>query len=114
MRRCVLAVVPRCPSTTETVNGWWCLPRSSARSLRLPPELAQATAEDITTAIRRDLAAVHGIRVSDVLLLRPGSLPFTSSGKLQRYACRAGYVEGRFAPSRALRGLREGDLGGVA
>lgn len=86
----------------------------SARSLRLPPELAQATAEDITTAIRRDLAAVHGIRVSDVLLLRPGSLPFTSSGKLQRYACRAGYVEGRFAPSRALRGLREGDLGGVA
>jgi acyl-CoA synthetase (AMP-forming)/AMP-acid ligase II len=86
----------------------------AARSLRLPPELAEATAEAITTAIRRALAAVHGLRASDVLLLRPGSLPFTSSGKLQRFACRAGYAEGRFASSRALLGSPEHDLGGAA
>jgi acyl-CoA synthetase (AMP-forming)/AMP-acid ligase II len=85
-----------------------------ARSLRLPPELARATAEDVATAVRRDVSAAHGIRVSDVLLLRPGSLPFTSSGKLQRFACRSAYVDGWFAASRAFAGVREGDLMGGA
>jgi acyl-CoA synthetase (AMP-forming)/AMP-acid ligase II len=84
-----------------------------ARSLRVPADRAALTAADITTSIRRDVSAVHGVRVSDVLLLRPGSLPFTSSGKLQRFACRRGYVEGKFTASRALMASRD-DLGGVA
>jgi acyl-CoA synthetase (AMP-forming)/AMP-acid ligase II len=52
------------------------------------------------TAVRRALSARHGVPVHDVVLLSPGSLPFTSSGKLQRTACRTGYLEGRFERSR--------------
>ena len=85
-----------------------------ARSLRVPPDRAEITAADITTSIRRDVSAVHGVRVSDVLLLRPGSLPFTSSGKLQRFACRDRVRRGQVHASRALMGSRDDDLGGVA
>ncbi|MGP0050686.1 MAG: fatty acyl-AMP ligase [Solirubrobacteraceae bacterium] len=51
---------------------------------------------EITTAIRSALSAGHGVSVDEVVLLRPGSLPLTSSAKLQRFACRAGYAAGRF------------------
>jgi len=52
------------------------------------------------TAVRRALSTRHGVPVHDVVLLSPGSLPFTSSGKLQRAACRTGYLDGRFERSR--------------
>jgi acyl-CoA synthetase (AMP-forming)/AMP-acid ligase II len=54
----------------------------------------------ITAAIRRALSAGHGVAVDDVVLLRPGSLPVTSSGKLQRFACRSTYAAGGFVPRR--------------
>ncbi|HEY7493826.1 MAG TPA: fatty acyl-AMP ligase [Candidatus Tectomicrobia bacterium] len=44
--------------------------------------------------IRQAVAEQHGVQVYAVLLLRAGSLPKTSSGKLQRYACRAGFLAG--------------------
>jgi len=51
---------------------------------------------DIPASITRALSRGHGVAVGDVLLLRPGTLPFTSSGKLQRFACRAAYTSGQF------------------
>ena len=48
----------------------------------------------ITEAIRRAVAEEHEARVWDVALLREGTLPKTSSGKVQRHACRAGYLAG--------------------
>jgi acyl-CoA synthetase (AMP-forming)/AMP-acid ligase II len=44
--------------------------------------------------IRRAIAEQHGLQVHEVLFLEPGSLPKTSSGKLQRRACRTGYERG--------------------
>ncbi len=85
-----------------------------AWALRLPPEQMRGVAEDVAAAVRRDLSAVHGVRAQDVLLLRPGTLPFTSSGKLQRFACRSGYLEGRFDSSLAVRSDRGEQMGGVA
>jgi acyl-CoA synthetase (AMP-forming)/AMP-acid ligase II len=42
--------------------------------------------------IRQAVAEQHGVQAYTVLLLRAGSIPKTSSGKLQRYACRAGFL----------------------
>lgn len=56
---------------------------------------------EIEAAIRRAVTAEHGIRVSDVVLLRAGTLPFTSSGKLKRAECRERYRAGIPAAERA-------------
>jgi len=55
---------------------------------------------EIAAAIRRALSAGHGVAANDIVLLRPGSLPITSSAKLQRFACRAGYLAGHFDDRR--------------
>lgn len=44
--------------------------------------------------MREAVAAHHGLRLHAVMLLRPGSIPKTSSGKIQRRACRSRYLEG--------------------
>lgn len=47
--------------------------------------------------IRRAVAEEYDVRVHAVLLLRAGTLPMTSSGKLQRSACQAGFLDGTLA-----------------
>jgi acyl-CoA synthetase (AMP-forming)/AMP-acid ligase II len=49
---------------------------------------------EVVKAIRRAAAEEHGVQVHDVLLLKHGSIPKTSSGKIQRHACRAGFLAG--------------------
>jgi acyl-CoA synthetase (AMP-forming)/AMP-acid ligase II len=44
--------------------------------------------------IRQAVAERHELQVHDVRLLEYGSLPKTSSGKVQRHLCRAGYERG--------------------
>ncbi|MBF6467484.1 HAD-IIIC family phosphatase [Nocardia beijingensis] len=58
-----------------------------------PAELADA--ED---AIRAAIGAEHGLTLRSVVLIRPGALLKTSSGKVQRQACRAAYLDGEFSP----------------
>ncbi len=50
--------------------------------------------QDVVRAIRRAAADEHAVSVHDVVLLRAGGIPKTSSGKIQRHACRAGYLAG--------------------
>jgi acyl-CoA synthetase (AMP-forming)/AMP-acid ligase II len=54
----------------------------------------------VAEVVRRAVSARHGLPVHDVVLLPPGSLPFTTSGKLQHYACRIGYTAGAFERNR--------------
>jgi acyl-CoA synthetase (AMP-forming)/AMP-acid ligase II len=56
---------------------------------------APASPADIITAIRHRVAGEHGLLVHAVVLLEPGSIRKTSSGKVQRPACRAAFLEGR-------------------
>jgi acyl-CoA synthetase (AMP-forming)/AMP-acid ligase II len=42
--------------------------------------------------IRQAVAENHGLQAFAVHLLRAGSIPKTSSGKVQRHACRAGFL----------------------
>jgi acyl-CoA synthetase (AMP-forming)/AMP-acid ligase II len=44
--------------------------------------------------IRQAVAERHELQLQDVQLLEPGSLPRTTSGKVQRHRCRAGYERG--------------------
>jgi amino acid adenylation domain-containing protein len=50
--------------------------------------------EPLAAAIRRAVAEEHEVHLSDVVFLQPQTIPKTSSGKIQRHACRAGYEAG--------------------
>jgi amino acid adenylation domain-containing protein len=51
-------------------------------------------ADAVIEAVRRVVAEEHEIQTYAVVLLEPGSIPKTSSGKIQRQACRARYMAG--------------------
>lgn len=48
--------------------------------------------EEIFGAIRQAVAEQHDLQVFSILLLNSGSVPKTSSGKIQRHACRDGFL----------------------
>lgn len=49
-------------------------------------------ATEVVRAIRRAIASEHGVEPWAVILLRPGAIPKTSSGKKQRVLCRKRYL----------------------
>lgn len=49
--------------------------------------------EEIVATIRQTVSEHHELQVYAVVLLKPGSIPKTSSGKIQRYACRNGFLD---------------------
>jgi acyl-CoA synthetase (AMP-forming)/AMP-acid ligase II len=51
----------------------------------------------VAGAVRRAVSEEHEARVWDVVLVKEGTVPRTSSGKIQRHACRAGYLAGTLA-----------------
>ncbi|MFI5821319.1 fatty acyl-AMP ligase [Streptomyces rishiriensis] len=51
----------------------------------------------ITSEIRNAIGEAHGLSVRDVVLVRPGTIPKTSSGKIQRRASREAYLGGSLA-----------------
>jgi fatty-acyl-CoA synthase len=61
--------------------------------------------DDDLTAVRRQVAErvreAVGVPARDIVLVAPGSLPKTSSGKLQRSLCKRYYRDGRLAPVNA-------------
>ncbi|MFL6199525.1 MAG: MupA/Atu3671 family FMN-dependent luciferase-like monooxygenase [Thermoanaerobaculia bacterium] len=55
---------------------------------------AAAPVEEIAAAVRRAVAEEHEVQVQEVVLIQAGTLPKTSSGKVQRGACRAAWQRG--------------------
>jgi FkbH-like protein len=53
-----------------------------------------ADVSEVCDAVRRAVAADHELQVHTIVLIRTGSVPKTSSGKIQRSACRARFLEG--------------------
>ena len=51
--------------------------------------------DNLFAAIRHTVAENHGLDPAHIILLRPGGLPRTSSGKVQRRACRQGWQSGK-------------------
>lgn len=58
------------------------------------PRKAASSGDEIAAVIRQSVAANHDLRTHDVVLLKARSIPKTSSGKIQRHACKAGYLDG--------------------
>ncbi|MEL6489594.1 MAG: AMP-binding protein [Cyanobacteria bacterium J06634_6] len=67
--------------------------RKAVRSLR--KQTLQVA--EIVEAIRAAVSKEHGLKVGQVALLRPGHLPKTTSGKVQRQTCKAQFQSGTLA-----------------
>jgi 8-amino-7-oxononanoate synthase/acyl carrier protein len=50
-------------------------------------------AAQVIGAIRRDVAREHELAVDSIVLVRAGSIPKASSGKIQRHACRDAFLD---------------------
>jgi acyl transferase domain-containing protein/acyl-CoA synthetase (AMP-forming)/AMP-acid ligase II/acyl carrier protein/NAD(P)-dependent dehydrogenase (short-subunit alcohol dehydrogenase family) len=58
---------------------------------------AGAVFDELFASVREAVAEVHDVAVEAIVLVRARTLPRTSSGKLQRRACRAGLTDGSLA-----------------
>jgi 8-amino-7-oxononanoate synthase/acyl carrier protein len=52
---------------------------------------------DVIQAVRSQVTAEHDLPPDGVVLVRFGSIPKTSSGKIQRHACRKDFLEGKLS-----------------
>ncbi|MFD1271570.1 fatty acyl-AMP ligase [Streptomyces kaempferi] len=59
---------------------------------------ALGESEKIVGLIRGAIGEAHGLPVRDVVLVHPGTIPKTSSGKIQRRATRTAYLDGTLSP----------------
>ncbi|NUP39557.1 MAG: fatty acyl-AMP ligase [Streptomyces sp.] len=63
--------------------------------------LAEIDVPALTRAVRAAVSDRHGLRLAEVLLVAPGVVPRTSSGKVSRALTRQRYLEGMYATERA-------------
>jgi amino acid adenylation domain-containing protein len=56
----------------------------------------QSDRDAIVESIRRAVADEHELQAHAIVLIKPGSIPKTSSGKIQRHLCRANFMERTF------------------
>ncbi len=54
---------------------------------------SSAEQESFAQTIREKVAEKHEVNVHTVLFIKKGTIPKTSSGKIQRHACKEGYLE---------------------
>ena len=50
--------------------------------------------DEVASAIRQAIAEKHDLQVSAIVLVKPMSIPKTSSGKIKRRACKSAFLEG--------------------
>jgi acyl-CoA synthetase (AMP-forming)/AMP-acid ligase II len=75
----------------EVERSCWQAMRRSAVG---PGPKTAGGAEEVIRAIQRAVVEQHDVPVYNVTFLKPGHLPRTSSGKVQRHACRNRFLEG--------------------
>ena len=59
--------------------------------------LRQPSLQEVLDSIRQAVAARHNLQIYAAVLVKPSSIPKTSSGKIRRYACRAAFLTGSLA-----------------
>ena len=60
----------------------------------------EAFGTSVDHVVRARVAGTHGLRLDQLVLVPPGTIPRTSSGKVSRSACRAAYLRGEYADGR--------------
>ena len=67
-----------------------------------------ADRNEVAEDVREAIAQAHGVTVGPVFLIRPGSLPRTSSGKIRRALCRQLIESGEFETALSHSGAEAG------
>ncbi len=84
----------------ESGGAAFSVPRGQADALVLVFELRREWLrrdtewQAIGAAVRQATRAAHGLALDDVVFIKPGALPRTSSGKVMRSRCRSDYLAG--------------------
>ncbi|RKS09659.1 acyl-CoA synthetase (AMP-forming)/AMP-acid ligase II [Nocardiopsis sp. Huas11] len=73
----------------------------------LDPHHRRADHAEVVRAVRTAVGTAHGVQADTVLLVAPGSVTKTTSGKVQRRACRAAYESGTLTPARTRPELED-------
>ena len=86
----------------EVDRRYWDSQRKNLQSNGYSTEKNTANAKELIQSIRREVSKNHDLQVHSTLLLKPGGIPKTSSGKIQRHVCRASFLAGtlkQFVPT---------------
>ena len=78
----------------------------------------KANVDQVAKAIRKAVAEDHDLQVYAILLVKPLSIPKTSSGKIKRHACKREFLENRLdvigewkaTPSKSYEGEPKGKI----
>lgn len=65
---------------------------------------------EIFSRIRQEIATNHELQVATIVLLKTGSIPKTSSGKITRNACRQDFLDNKL---EAIASWHQGELGNL-
>ncbi len=95
------ATVTNCCRGFGEVSGAFSIDSVSEERLIIVQELRRSVPSNFDfiealNTISKTVADLHGAKIDDALLVRAGSIPRTTSGKVQRQKCREHYSEGRF------------------
>ena len=114
-----LAVEQAVPQVRPGCTAAFPVVRDGAEQVGIACELAEPSgagdAAPVLVAVRQAVTEAAEVPVATVVLLRRGQLPKTSSGKIQRYACRHAAGSGRWAagaPDVLARWDGDGDADG--
>ncbi len=72
-------------------------PSSNSRTAGDSDEEATETLAIVKREVTSAISNSHGLSVADLVVVPPGSIPITTSGKVRRSACVEHYRHGRFA-----------------
>lgn len=91
------ATVEQADSRLRTgASAAFCIPLDGVEKLIVISEVERLHDQDwdeVIRAIRKRVAEDHDVQPDGVILIRTGSIPKTSSGKIQRHACRDGFLK---------------------
>ena len=76
----------------EVNRRYWDTSKIQSQSNGYSVETKTANPQELIRSIRREINQNHDLQVYKILLLKPGSIPKTSSGKIQRHVCRANFL----------------------
>lgn len=103
--------VAGCHAVLQSVGAAFSIEGAEGESLVIVHELGRhyqdADLDACIEVIRRAVSEEHEIAASAVVLVRAGTVPKTSSGKIQRLACRAAFLDGKLNSVREWRATRQ-------
>jgi acyl-CoA synthetase (AMP-forming)/AMP-acid ligase II len=89
--------VEACPAVRPHSAAAFAIPHEEGEVAVVVLERAKNTDADVAVgALRAAVSAEHGLRLHDIVVLAPGEVPRTSSGKISRARCRESYLDGRW------------------